>query len=151
MSEVRRVLVVDDESDIRLIVGLNVELAGMQFGQAANGTEAIEMLRQGEWDGCILDLAMPKTDGYTVLKELKEDGTLQKVAVVVLSARGTPQAAMEALEAGAHAHLTKPFSPGAVAKTIQELIEITPEEREERRRLMLEHANSLERLGMPTV
>jgi two-component system response regulator ResD len=151
MSEVRRVLVVDDESDIRLIVGLNVELAGMQFGQAANGSEAIEMLRQGEWDGCILDLAMPKTDGYTVLKELKEDGTLQKVAVVVLSARGTPQAAMEALEAGAHAHLTKPFSPGAVAKTIQELIEITPEEREERRRLMLEHANSLERLGMPTV
>jgi two-component system, OmpR family, response regulator ResD len=151
MADVRRVLVVDDESDIRLIVGLNVELAGMQFGQAANGTEAIEMLRTGEWDGCILDLAMPKTDGYTVLKELSDDGTLKKVAVVVLSARGTPQAAMEALEAGAHAHLTKPFSPGAVAKTIQELIEVTPEERDERRRRMLEHASSLDRLGMPTV
>lgn len=151
MTDVRRVLVVDDESDIRLIVGLNVELAGMQFGQAANGSEAIEMLRTGEWDGCILDLAMPKTDGYTVLKELHGDGTLKKVAVVVLSARGTPQAAIEALEAGAHAHLTKPFSPGAVAKTIQELIEVTPEEREERRQRMLEHASSLDRLGMPTV
>lgn len=151
MTDVRRVLVVDDESDIRLIVGLNVELAGMQFGQAANGTEAIEMLRTGEWDGCILDLAMPKTDGYTVLKELHGDGTLEKVAVVVLSARGTPQAAMEALEAGAHAHLTKPFSPGAVAKTIQELIEVSPGEREERRQRMLEHASSLDRLGMPTV
>ena len=151
MTEVRRVLVVDDESDIRLIVGLNVELAGMQFGQAANGTEAIEMLRTGEWDGCILDLAMPKTDGYTVLKELHDDGTLKKVAVVVLSARGTPQAAIEALEAGAHAHLTKPFSPGAVAKTFQELIEVTPKEREERRQRMLEHASSLDRLGMPTV
>jgi two-component system response regulator ResD len=151
MTEVRRVLVVDDESDIRLIVGLNVELAGMQFGQAANGSEAMQMLRSGEWDGCILDLAMPKTDGYTVLKELKSDGTLDQIAVVVLSARGTPQAAMEALEAGAHAHLTKPFSPGAVAKTIQELIEITPKEREERRQRMLEHATSLDRLGMPTV
>jgi two-component system response regulator ResD len=151
MSEVRRVLVVDDESDIRLIVGLNVELAGMQFGQATNGTEAIEMLRSGEWHGCILDLAMPKTDGYSVLKQLKDDGTLDQIAVVVLSARGTPQAAIEALEAGAHAHLTKPFSPGAVAKTIQELIEVTPNEREDRRQRMLEHASSLDRLGMPTV
>ena len=151
MSDVRRVLVVDDESDIRLIVGLNVELAGMQFGQAANGAEAIDMLRTGEWDGCILDLAMPRTDGYTVLRELKKDGTLDQIAVVVLSARGTPQAAIEALEAGAHAHLTKPFSPGAVAKTIEELIEVTPKEREERRRRMLEHAGRLDRLGMPTV
>jgi two-component system response regulator ResD len=150
-SDRRRVLVVDDEGDIRTIVGLNLTLNGMEFGEAPNGREAITMIREGDWDACVLDLAMPKADGYTVLRELSQTGEINEIVFVVLSARGAPSAAIKAMELGAHAHLTKPFSPAAVAKIIEELIQLSPEERTERRIKMIERAGALERLGVPTV
>lgn len=147
----QRVLVVDDEGDIRVVVGLNLDLAGMEFGEARDGAEAIECLRSGEWDAVILDLAMPEVDGFEVLRTLNSEGMIDDLAVIVLSAKGAPSVAIEAMELGAHAHLTKPFSPGAVAQAVEELIELTPEERRERRRDMIERAGTLSRLGMRTV
>ena len=146
-----RVLVVDDDPDIRTIVGLNLGLAGMEIGEASNGQEALDKLSSDEWDACILDLAMPQTDGMTALRALRDTNQLQKLVVVVLSATSSPKRAIEGMEIGAHAHLTKPFSPAAVAGVIQELIELSPEERDERRRSMLDRATQMERLGMTTV
>ena len=146
-----RVLVVDDDPDIRTIVGLNLTLAGMDIGEAANGQEALELLGSGEWDACILDLAMPQTDGMTALRELRKADRLDDLVVVVLSATSTPARAIEGMEIGAHAHLTKPFSPAAVAGIVQELIDLPREERNARRKSMLERANEMERLGMTTV
>lgn len=151
MSESPRVLVVDDDPDIRTIVGLNLTLAGMETGEASNGQEALDLLDSGEWDACILDLAMPKTDGMTALKELRDKEKLDDLVVVVLSATSTPARAIEGLKLGAHAHLTKPFSPAAVAGILQELIDLSREERDERRKSMLERASQMERLGMTTV
>lgn len=147
----QRVLVVDDEGDIRVIVGLNLDLAGMEFGEARDGAEALQYLRSGEWDACILDLAMPEVDGFAVLRALSEEGIIDDLAVLVLSAKGAPSIAIEAMELGAHAHLTKPFSPAAVAQAVEELIELTPEQRRERRREMIERAGALSRIGMKTV
>jgi two-component system response regulator ResD len=146
-----RVLVVDDDPDIRTIVGLNLTLAGMEIGEASNGQEALDELAASEWDACILDLAMPQTDGMTALKALRENKRLDELVVVVLSATSTPARAIEGMEIGAHAHLTKPFSPAAVAGIVQELIDLSPEARDERRRSMLERASQMERLGMTTV
>lgn len=146
-----RVLVVDDEGDIRVIVGLNLDLAGMEFGEARNGSEALEFLRTREWDACVLDLSMPQVDGFGVLRALIEEGLVDSLAVVVLSARGSPTVAIEALHLGAHAHLTKPFSPTAVARTVEELIGLTPQERRDRRAEMLERAGNLSRIGLRTV
>jgi len=146
-----RVLVVDDDPDIRTIVGLNLSLAGMDIGEAANGQEALDLLGSGEWDACILDLAMPQTDGMTALRELRKADRLDDLVVVVLSATSTPARAIEGMEIGAHAHLTKPFSPAAVAGIVQELIDLPREERDARRKSMLERANEMERLGMTTV
>lgn len=146
-----RVLVVDDEHDIRLIVGLNLGLLGMEFGEATDGAEALEMLRAGDWHGCVLDLAMPKIDGFSVLKELAKDHALDDLAVVVLSARGSPTTAIQAMRLGAHAHLTKPFSPAAVARTLLELMSMPAQERQQRREDLIERAGRLQRLGMPTV
>ena len=151
MSEGPRVLVVDDDPDIRTIVGLNLTLAGMETGEASNGQEALDLLETGDWDACILDLAMPKTDGMTALRELREKERLDDLVVVVLSATSTPARAIEGLKLGAHAHLTKPFSPAAVAGILQELIDLSPDERDGRRKSMLERASQMERLGMTTV
>jgi DNA-binding response OmpR family regulator len=146
-----RVLVVDDDPDIRTIVGLNLTLAGMETGEAANGQEALDQLASGDWDACILDLAMPQTDGMTALRQLRDESRLDDLVVVVLSATSTPARAIEGMEIGAHAHLTKPFSPAAVAGIIQELIDLSPDERDKRRRSMLDRATEMERLGMTTV
>src|SRR5688500_15353917 len=144
MSDTARVLVVDDDPDIRTIVGLNLTLAGMETGEASNGQEALDLLETGDWDACILDLAMPKTDGMTALRELREKERLDDLVVVVLSATSTPARAIEGLKLGAHAHLTKPFSPAAVAGILQELIDLSPDERDGRRKSMLERASQME-------
>jgi len=146
-----RVLVVDDEPDIRTIVGINLSLVGIGVGEANNGEEALEMLRSGEWDGCILDLSMPEMDGFEVLEHLRDENILERTSVVVLSANGAPSTALEAMELGAHAHLVKPFSPAAVAQTIRELLDLTPEERAERRDEFVRRASDLNRLGMSRI
>ena len=145
------VLVVDDEDDIRMIVGMNLGLAGMEFGEAADGEEALQKLRSGKWDGCILDLTMPEMTGFEVLEHLRDEKILDRTSVVVLSANGAPATAIQAMELGAHAHLSKPFSPGAVAQAMRELLDLTPTERSERRREMIERASNLDRLGVKTV
>ena len=150
-NRLRRVLVVDDEGDIRTIVGLNLGLNGMEFGEAKDGGEAIDSLLNDEWDACVLDLSMPGADGFDVLRALAESGKQDEIVVVVLSARGDPATAIDALNAGAHAHLTKPFSPGAVAHLVQELVELGPEERASRREEMKQRATTLDRLGVEKV
>lgn len=150
-AAIPRVLVVDDDPDIRTIVGLNLGLAGLETGEASNGQEALEMLGTEDWDACVLDLAMPKTDGMAVLRELKSRPGLSPLVIVVLSATSSPARAIEGMKLGAHAHLTKPFSPAAVATLLQELIDLTPEERDRRRTGFLERAGELERLGIDTV
>ena len=151
MNARRSVLVVDDEEDIRLIVGMNLGLAGMDFGEATDGEEALDMLRSGRWDGCILDLMMPGMDGLEVLTHLRDEHLLDTTGVVVLSANGAPATAIHAMKIGAHAHLSKPFSPGAVAQTMRELLDLSPEERAVRRDEMIERASNLDRLGVKTV
>jgi DNA-binding NtrC family response regulator len=147
----KRVLVIDDEADIRMIVGLNLGLRGMEFGEARDGAEAIEAIKAGQWEACVLDLAMPQVDGFDVLRALGEKGFTNEIAVIVLSAKNAPSVAIEAMKLGAHAHLIKPFSPAAVATLVEDLIALTPDERETRRQQEIERAGSLNRLGMRTV
>lgn len=143
-----RALVVDDEQDIRTIMGLNLRLAGIEADEAADGDDALELLRTRRYDAVLLDLAMPKTDGYSVLRTIAAEG-LGGIPVVVLSARATPSDAVEALELGADMHIVKPFSPAAVAGMVKELIALDPAERARRRRLLIERAGALDRLGVP--
>ena len=151
MTDSLKVLVVDDEPDVRTIVGMNLDLAGMEHGEASDGGEAIEMLASGDWDACVLDLGLPEVDGLTVLQDLKDSGRINDISVVVLSARGSPDAAVQAMQLGAHAHLTKPFSPTSVATLVQELAQLSPDDRASRRTEMIDRAVELERLGMRTI
>ncbi|MGH2806822.1 MAG: response regulator [Actinomycetota bacterium] len=151
MSESPRVLVIDDEPDIRMIVGMNLTLAGMEFAEAEDGRVAIEKLSGESWDGCILDLAMPEADGFEVLKAMQKMDLIDRMGILVLSANGAPTTAIEAMDLGAHTHLAKPFAPASVAQAMRELIELTPEQRIERREEMKERAGNLDRLGVNTV
>lgn len=146
-----KVLVCDDEADIRMVVGLNLDLAGMEFAEAPGGEEALDLLRNETWDALVLDLMMPGVNGFAVLERMKEESLAQRTVIVVLSAKGSPAAAIDAMAVGAHSYLTKPFSPVAVAQLLEELIEMSPEQREERRREAIERAGALDRMGLPSV
>ena len=130
---------------------MNLGLAGMEFGEAVNGNEAIEMLRAESWDGCILDLAMPEKDGFQVLQHMNDEGIVEHIGVVVLSANGTPSTAIRAMKLGAHTHISKPFSPASVAETMKELLDRDPAARTKLRLEMIERAGNLDRLGVRTV
>lgn len=144
-----RVLICDDDPDIRTVVGLNLGLVGMEFGEARDGDEALAAIEAG-WDALILDLMMPGRDGFDVLRALGERD-IGDLAIVVLSARSTPQTAHQALELGAHAHVTKPFSPAALSQLVEELIALDAEQRKRLRDDALVRASRFERMGIPTI
>lgn len=94
---------------------------------------------------------MPHSDGFAVLRMLAESVDLGHVTVVILSAGGSPETALEAMKLGAHANLTKPFSPAAVAELVRELIALPADEREARRQEQLLRAEEPARIRMPKI
>jgi two-component system response regulator AtoC len=134
-----------------MVVGLNLGLAGMEVGEASSGADAFDMLSDGEWDACLVDLMMPGSDGFELIEALKTSGQIDEMVVVVLSAEGSPSSAIRAMKLGAVAHLTKPFSPNAVGQILAELIETPAEERQARRLESIQRAGALERMGVHTV
>lgn len=103
-----RVLVVDDDPDIRETIALILESSGCEVRQAANGAAALELLREGE-PPCLvlLDLMMPVMDGRAFRAVQREDPALQDIPVVVLSGDGRLERKAE--ELGIHAFLRKPI------------------------------------------
>ncbi|MGH7341019.1 MAG: sigma-54-dependent transcriptional regulator [Candidatus Rokuibacteriota bacterium] len=101
------VLVVDDEPNIRKVLGALLEQAGYEVALAASALEALELVRAHDPDLVITDLRMPGVDGLDLLRRLRED--FPEIPVVLLTAHGTVENAVEAMKRGAHDFLTKPF------------------------------------------
>ncbi|HEX2911123.1 MAG TPA: response regulator transcription factor [Chloroflexia bacterium] len=102
-----RVLVVDDDPKIAMFVSANFKARGYQVLTARNGEEALEQAALEQPQVILLDLAMPKLDGFEVLSRLREWSDSQ---VIVLSAHGGDQEKVKALDLGADDYITKPFS-----------------------------------------
>jgi DNA-binding response OmpR family regulator len=103
-----RILIADDERDIRSVLALYLEDAGYEVVEAADGLEALRILETGEIDLCLLDIMMPGLDGYQVLKRVRQtDG----VPVIVISAKGQDSEKILGLNLGADDYLVKPFNP----------------------------------------
>lgn len=118
LSELR-VLVVDDEADIRLGISRLLGTLGIQSGQAADGLEALSQLRNQEWDLVLTDLMMPSMTGAELLAEIKK--TWPDIAVVLLTGFGTVQTAVQCVQSGASHFLTKPFDNEEILGIVQRL------------------------------
>jgi CheY-like chemotaxis protein len=104
-----RLLVVDDNEDNRYTLTLQLEIEGYQnIAVAEDGEEALELLQKQEFDLLLLDVMMPKLDGYQVLERLKSEGRLHNIPVVMISALNEIASVVRCIALGAEDYLPKP-------------------------------------------
>ena len=103
-----KILVVDDEEMIREVLKEYLSADGHEVGEAADGVEAVEKCRLSEYDLLIMDVMMPRMDGFSAVKEIRKH---KDVPVIMLSARGEEYDKLFAFQLGADDYVTKPFSP----------------------------------------
>jgi two-component system chemotaxis response regulator CheY len=120
-----QILIVDDSPTIRRMVKASLAaLSGpREFIEAASGLEAIERLAIGPVELMVLDLNMPDMHGLEVLGFVRSHTKYRQVPVIILTTRGDEATRAAALEAGATAYMTKPFTPGGLATKARELLE----------------------------
>jgi len=125
MPYVNQILIVDDSPTIRRMVKASLAaLSGpCEFVEAASGLEAIERLALGPIELMVLDLNMPDMHGLEVLGFVRSRSKYRQVPVIILTTRGDDASRAAALEAGATAYMTKPFTPGTLVTKARELLE----------------------------
>ena len=111
-----RVLVVDDESRILNFLSSKLRASGYEVLTASNGVEALEQVEAQEPDLVVLDVVMPRKDGFETLKEIR---TFSAVPTIILSARGENADKVKGLSLGADDYLAKPFSPDELIARIE--------------------------------
>jgi CheY-like chemotaxis protein len=116
------VLVADDEPPIRLLCEVNLTLAGMEVLQAADGEEALALARSQSPDVILLDLMMPRLDGWTVAEALADDERTKEIPFLFLTARATLADRRKAEELGALGYILKPFDPVRLAPLVAEVV-----------------------------
>lgn len=108
----KRVLIVEDQEDIRELIRLTLELEDFDIHEADNGDAGLALAQAVAPDVMLLDVMMPgRLDGIAVCREIKADPDMQKIKVVILSAKGQESDRLQGQQAGADGYLTKPFSP----------------------------------------
>ncbi len=117
-----RVLVVEDEPDIRDLLVFHLERDGFQVTKCKSGPEALRLVRATRPDLVLLDLMLPDMDGLEVCRRLRQDPTTQSVPIVMLTARDDEVDRVLGLELGADDYVVKPFSPRELVARIRAVL-----------------------------
>jgi CheY-like chemotaxis protein len=114
-----RVLVIDDEPDVRWLLRLSLERVGHEVLLAEDGLRGVAMAQRQKPDIVVVDLMMPVMDGYGVLDALAKDPRTAHLPVLVLTAKALPEDQVRSVEAGARRFMTKPFDPEDLAEELE--------------------------------
>ncbi len=117
-----KILVVDDEIYIVHILDFSLGMEGYQVLTALDGEQALEKARAEKPDLIVLDIMMPKLDGYETCKALKSDPATREIPVILLSAKGRNVDQKVGFEVGADDYITKPFSPRKLVERINAIL-----------------------------
>jgi two-component system, OmpR family, phosphate regulon response regulator PhoB len=119
----RRVLLADDDPALRRLIGTTLGSQDFDLLQAVDGEEALYIARQQRPELVLLDVNMPKLDGFEVCRNLKSDPATAAMKIVILTARGADADRARAREAGADEYFIKPFSPVQLLNKVYALLE----------------------------
>lgn len=118
MAGAIRILVVDDEPAIVRLMEYVLDRQGYIVRTAADGEEALRVVGEFRPELVVLDVMMPRKDGYTVAEAIRADPDLGGVPIIMLSARAQDTDVEQGLAAGANHYLTKPFEPDGLLETV---------------------------------
>jgi two-component system alkaline phosphatase synthesis response regulator PhoP len=117
-----KILVVDDEVYIVHILDFSLGVEGYDVMTALDGEQALAKVAQDKPDLIVLDIMMPKLDGYETCKALKSDPETRDIPVILLSAKGRNVDQKVGFEVGADDYITKPFSPRKLVERINSIL-----------------------------
>jgi two-component system alkaline phosphatase synthesis response regulator PhoP len=117
-----KILVVDDEIYIVHILDFSLGMEGYDVVTALDGEQALDKLKSEKPDLIVLDIMMPKLDGYEVCKAIKSDPATKQIPVILLSAKGRNVDQKMGFDVGADDYITKPFSPRKLVERINQLL-----------------------------
>ena len=123
MVEGKKVLVAEDEPDIRGLIVFSLQYAGYEVVEALNGEEAVRLAGVEQPDLILLDVRMPKMNGYQACAALKAQESTRRIPVVFLSARGQETEIKQGLELGAEEYILKPFAPDELYQRVGSILE----------------------------
>jgi phosphate regulon transcriptional regulator PhoB len=122
MAEPKRVLVVDDETDLVELVSYNLNKEGFIVDSASDGETALTKIRKGRYDLVILDLMLPGIQGFELCRILRNDPGTEALPVIMLTAKGEEVDRILGLEMGADDYITKPFSPRELVARVKAVL-----------------------------
>ena len=117
-----RILIAEDEPDIRNLVTLALQFNGFDVVSAANGAEAVELASSNRFDLILLDVRMPRLSGHDACRQLRRIDSTKNVPRVFLSAKGQDAEIEAGLEAGADHYILKPFTTDDLTNQIRQLL-----------------------------
>ncbi|MFC1498788.1 response regulator transcription factor [Verrucomicrobiota bacterium] len=122
VSDKKKILLVEDEPEFRQGVRMRLEANGYEVIEAEDGAVGLETARNQSPDLVILDLMLPKMEGYQVARLLKFDEKHRKIPIIMLTARSQQDDKDTGLAVGANAYMTKPFKADELLETISRLL-----------------------------
>lgn len=122
----KRILLVEDEAHMMEMLKFRLVQSQYEVATASDGYSALSQVRTFKPELIILDLMIPKIDGYTICRLLKFNEEFRRIPVMILSARSTEEDIRRGMQMGADAYVTKPYDPAALLEKIKELLARDP-------------------------
>ena len=123
MPDSSTILLVDDEDAVQKLLTYPLERDGFRVVGARDGEEALRLAREEEPDVAVLDVSMPRLNGYEVTERLREDDRTRTLPVILLTARAQDSDVARGRAAGADAYITKPFSAQELRQRVEAMLE----------------------------
>jgi two-component system alkaline phosphatase synthesis response regulator PhoP len=117
-----KILIAEDEPDIRELVAFTLRFAGYEVVVAHNGEEAVQLAARELPDMALMDVRMPRMTGYDACRAIKAHPDLKDIPIVFLSAKGQEAEIETGLEAGAEEYLLKPFAPDQLIERVRAIL-----------------------------
>jgi CheY-like chemotaxis protein len=117
-----KILIAEDERDIRELIVFTLEFAGFDVTVARDGNEAVEKAQQDKYDLILMDVRMPRMTGYQACDKLKENESTKDIPIVFLSAKGQEAEVQQGIQVGAEDYILKPFAPDHLTSQIRKIL-----------------------------